>query len=45
MDKIEVVSEAITTLGFPIFMVVLLIYFMYKLMSLVYDMIVKSKDE
>lgn len=45
MDKIDVISEAITTLGFPIFMVVLLIYFMYKLMSLVYEMIVKSKDE
>ena len=45
MDKIDVVSEAIATLGFPIFMVVLLVYFMYKMMSLVYEMIVKSKDE
>ena len=45
MDKIDVVSDCIATLGFPIFMVVLLVYFMYKLMSLAYEMIVKSKDE
>ena len=45
MDKIGVVSEAIATLGFPIFMVVLLVYFMYRLMSLAYEMIIKSKNE